>query len=639
MSLIRFIPAIRRSILAALLLAGLLSSPVRAEIPAGALRPNDLIVSQELPNHHDVYDGIIVLDGVTGQKKGDFVLPNAGGLDTWALDMTIGPDGNLYVSDYRKNQVLRYSGTTGAFIDQFVTPGSGGLGHPVGVAFLPDGNLYVADNGGEGGTCVRRYNGLTGESLGVAVPHQYFTSNPDYDPNDPDAWVYDYFNGYYTYPEILLYGADGNLYISVYPTGTVLRHNPVSGTTETFATHPASGGAFDRMAFGPDGVLYVREASFGIIHRFDGRTGAVLPDFASEGTSAGLCTNGFAFGPDGKLYIGSNLTFDPASGGYVPGADGILRVDPSTGAFLGQFSTVPSAGFLFNAGVTPVSATPLSISPLPTATVTFDAITAAGQTTVTPLQSDSTPLPENFQVAAATGGFATFFDITTTAAFGGSAELAIGYDPAQYRFAAASGAWENFDAATDTWKAGGPPVLLHYENGAWKDITAEWVRDRDQKDGVQDGRTMVNGVEVVGGVDAAGRKVYGLTTSFSPFAVATRRAYSWSGILQPVNADGTSVFRQGSTVPVKFRLAGADAGITDLRARLYLARVSDSVAGTQTEAASTSAADSGNTFRYDAGAGQYVFNLSTKGLARGTWQLRVDLGDGAEHKVNIGLTK
>src|SRR5205814_1146556 len=41
-------------------------------------------------------------------------------------------------------------------------------------------------------------------------------------------------------------------------------------------------------------------------------------------------------------------------------------------------------------------------------------------------------------------------------------------------------------------------------------------------------------------------------------------AFSWSGVLQPVNADGSSVFKLGSTVPVKFRLTGSSAGITDL---------------------------------------------------------------------------
>jgi sugar lactone lactonase YvrE len=111
----------------------------------------------------------------------------------------------------------------------------------------------------------------------------------------------------------------------------------------------------------------------------------------------------------------------------------------------------------------------------------------------------------------------------------------------------------------------------------------------------------------------------------------------WSGVRQPVNADGSSIFKQGSTVPVKFRLAGASAGIADLQAHLYVAKVSEGIAGTEAEAASTSAADSGNTFRYDATADQYVFNWGTKPLSAGTYRLRIDLGDGASHTVLVSL--
>ena len=41
----------------------------------------------------------------------------------------VGPDGNFYVADYAvgANKVLRYSGTTGLFIDDFVPTRSGGL--------------------------------------------------------------------------------------------------------------------------------------------------------------------------------------------------------------------------------------------------------------------------------------------------------------------------------------------------------------------------------------------------------------------------------------------------------------------------------------------------------------------------------
>jgi hypothetical protein len=107
--------------------------------------------------------------------------------------------------------------------------------------------------------------------------------------------------------------------------------------------------------------------------------------------------------------------------------------------------------------------------------------------------------------------------------------------------------------------------------------------------------------------------------------------------LQPINADGSSIFKQGSTIPVKFKLLGASAGITSLPAHVLVAKVSSSVTGTYVEAVSTANGDSGNTFRYDPSSGQYIFNLSTKSMTTGTWSLRADLGDGVDHSIAFSL--
>jgi hypothetical protein len=111
--------------------------------------------------------------------------------------------------------------------------------------------------------------------------------------------------------------------------------------------------------------------------------------------------------------------------------------------------------------------------------------------------------------------------------------------------------------------------------------------------------------------------------------------YPWSGILQPINADGTSIFKLGSTVAVKFQLTGASADITNALATLTIAKVSSAVDGTYLEAVSNSAADTGNRFRYV--SGQYLFNLATKGLSTGTWSLSINLGDGVSRTVQISL--
>ncbi|MFY3745337.1 PxKF domain-containing protein [Anaeromyxobacter sp. Red801] len=124
-------------------------------------------------------------------------------------------------------------------------------------------------------------------------------------------------------------------------------------------------------------------------------------------------------------------------------------------------------------------------------------------------------------------------------------------------------------------------------------------------------------------VDPAGN------AGFASFDVAV--TFQWSGVLPPVRPEGSSVFKAGRTVPVKFQLAGASAGITDLQARLFLSQMTDAVLGTvEEEAPFTYGATVGNLFRFD--GEQYVFNLK---VASGTWMVRIDLGDGVDRSVQV----
>jgi hypothetical protein len=118
-----------------------------------------------------------------------------------------------------------------------------------------------------------------------------------------------------------------------------------------------------------------------------------------------------------------------------------------------------------------------------------------------------------------------------------------------------------------------------------------------------------------------------------------RVTFSWSGLLQPINSDGSSIFKLGRTVPVKFTLTGLSASITNAVVKLSLAKVSNGIAGTVTEADSTSAADTGNLFRYDPTSGQYIYNLATSGLSMGTYRLFVDFGGGLVYPTDISLRK
>jgi len=125
--------------------------------------------------------------------------------------------------------------------------------------------------------------------------------------------------------------------------------------------------------------------------------------------------------------------------------------------------------------------------------------------------------------------------------------------------------------------------------------------------------------------DKAGNEA---TTSFTVTV-----AVSWSGVLAPVTNGGS--FKQGSTIPVKFALTGASAGVTNLPATLWVRRLPTATTAGETVAVSTSAATTGNLFRYT--DGQYLFNLNTKPLSVGSYELRIDLGDGVQHTVTITL--
>jgi HYR domain len=114
-------------------------------------------------------------------------------------------------------------------------------------------------------------------------------------------------------------------------------------------------------------------------------------------------------------------------------------------------------------------------------------------------------------------------------------------------------------------------------------------------------------------------------------------AYAWSGIRQPINADGSSIFKAGSTVPVKFALSGPSAAITDAAARLTFTKLTSGIEGTVVEAITNVTATSGNLFRYDPTDQQYIFNWSTKGLSSGTYVLKIDLGDGITHAIHLSL--
>jgi hypothetical protein len=114
-------------------------------------------------------------------------------------------------------------------------------------------------------------------------------------------------------------------------------------------------------------------------------------------------------------------------------------------------------------------------------------------------------------------------------------------------------------------------------------------------------------------------------------------------ILQPVNADNTSVFKAGSTVPLKFRVC--DVTGTSVGPTAFAASVVTSFLLTSTSADTNAVVNEtpvsttpDTSFRWDSTNQQWIFNLSTKSLAAGTkYTYTIGLNDGSKITVIFAL--
>jgi hypothetical protein len=248
--------------------------------------------------------------------------------------MTFGPDGNLYLANDSADPILRYNGTTGAFMGVFVPPVNGQIGIAQGMVF--NGSyVYV---GSSLTNEVFQFNASTGAYVGVFIngvsggPNN-LALGPDANGNpNADLYVstsngvarYDGSTGAYlgTYITNGAGGLSGANAMTFDPSQTYLY---VTSSTNQVLKYNARTGAYVGVAasagvsnlssvqFGPDGLLYVLSRGNNRILRYTA-TGTYVDDYVPAGSGGMISPFAMAFGPNGDLYVsGSPSPTNPAN--------------------------------------------------------------------------------------------------------------------------------------------------------------------------------------------------------------------------------------------------------------------------------------------------------------------------------------
>ena len=214
-----------------------------------------------------------------------FVTSRSGGLST-PDGLAFGPDGNLYVASADTSEVLRYDGRTGEFIDVFASQNINRAGF---LSFGPDNYLYVSNGDGR----VTRHDSNSGAFVDVFIQdpqlsfpvglawsgeHVFVT-----DFNAPanvlrfDAISGEFVDVFATDPVAPIYplfDQDGDLLVADYGGNRVLKYDR-DGNLVNSLTNPLLSGPVGLLELG-DGSLFVTSWNNGRMMRFDQSTGDVL---------------------------------------------------------------------------------------------------------------------------------------------------------------------------------------------------------------------------------------------------------------------------------------------------------------------------------------------------------------------------
>lgn len=172
----------------------------------------------------------------------------------------------------------------GNYLGDFVASGAGGLHGPTGMAYGPDGNLYVA-NASAGANNILEFNGLTGAPLGTFVSGLNGPTALRYNSHDGNFYTTNFgnftgntvskisaagavlgnFGSGHALPTSVAIDNTGNVYVGEFGGGAVNKYD-ASGTLQTSGTVNSTGG----ISFDPSGKLLASSVVPDLMYSWDG---------------------------------------------------------------------------------------------------------------------------------------------------------------------------------------------------------------------------------------------------------------------------------------------------------------------------------------------------------------------------------